>query len=353
MSKNTNLNHSKDAGYDEYYTQLSDIEREVSHYKEYFKGKTVLCNCDDPRVSNFFKYFSLNFEFLGLKRLIATCYKNQNADLFSQHKCEKAVYIIYDGDKNNNGLPDPSEMEVLPLNGDGDFASPECIELLRQADIVCTNPPFSLFLRFLQVLFRYEKKFLILGNMTQLNSLDVFSLVRSNRIWSGYLPFTGSRWFEIPMDHTAKHEKIINGKKMVPVKAIWFTNLEVSKHHEKFIYYKNYRPEDYYHYENYDAIDVSNISDIPDNYYGIMGVPVTFLEIYNPDEFEIVGSNCSTELLRDLGVRRLGEEWVRRYRESGGTGHNTANMIRLVYNDEEGLPHVAFSRILIRRRNEN
>lgn len=350
MSKNTNLNNSKDAGYDEYYTQLSDIEREVSHYQEFFKGKTVLCNCDDPRVSNFFKYFSLNFEYLGLKRLIATCYKNQNADLFSQHECERAVYIIYEGDKNNNGLPDPSEIEVKELKGDGDFASEECIELLKQADIVCTNPPFSLFLKFLQVLFKYDKKFLILGNMTQLNSLDVFSLVRDNKIWSGYEQFSGSRWFEIPMDHKGKNEKIVNGKKMVPIKAIWFTNLEVSKHHEPFIFYKQYREGDYPHYENYDAIDVGTLSDIPDNYYGIMGVPVTFLEVYNPDEFEIVGSNCGTELLRDLGVGRLGEDWIRRYREAGGTGHNTANMIRLVYNDSEGLPHVAFSRILIRRK---
>lgn len=347
------MNASKDADYDEYYTQLEDIEHEVLHYKEDFKGKTVLCNCDDPRVSNFFKYFSLNFEFLGLKRLIATCYKNQNADLFSQHDCEKAVYIIYDGDKNGNYLPDPSEMEVKELQGDGSYSSAECVELLKQADIVCTNPPFSLFLDYVDLLFKYNKKFLILGNMAQLNSSGIFSLVRQNKIWSGYQPFTGSRWFEIPMDHTAKHEKIINGKKMVPIKAIWFTNLDVSKHHEPYIFCRSYKEGDYPKYENYDAIDVGNLAEIPDNYYGIMGVPVTFLENYNPDEFEIIGSNCSTELLKELGVDKLGQDWVNRYRACGGTGHNTANMVRLVYNEPNGTPKVAFSRILIRRIRKN
>ena len=165
MAKNASLSLAKKAKKDEFYTQLSDIEKELSHYKEHFRGKTVLCNCDDPRVSNFFRYFALNFEHLGLKRLITTCYKNQNIDFFTTSECEKAVYLIYDGDKENNGIIDPSKIDVKTLKGDGDFRSAECVELLKQADIVVTNPPFSLFREYVALLMKYEKKFLIIGKM--------------------------------------------------------------------------------------------------------------------------------------------------------------------------------------------
>ena len=161
MANNLKLNNAKEAKNDE----LADIENELKHYREHFRGKTVLCNCDDPRVSNFFKYFALNFEILGLKRLIATCYKNNEPDLFSTHECEQAVYLIYEGDKNGNKIPDPEEMDVLPLKGDGDFRSQECVDLLKEADIVCTNPPFSLFREYIALLYQYDKKFIIIGNM--------------------------------------------------------------------------------------------------------------------------------------------------------------------------------------------
>ena len=336
MAGNSSLGAAKVAKVDEFYTQLSDIESELRHYRGHFRGKTVLCNCDDPRVSNFFKYFALNFELLGLKRLIATCYKNNEPDLFSQHECEQAVYIIYEGDKNGNKVPDPSEMEVMALQGDGDFRSAECIDLLKQADIVCTNPPFSLFREYIGQLYQYNKKFIIIGNMNAISYKEVFPLIKGNQLWLGY--------------NNVKQFMRPDGTFQQFGNVCWFTNLEISKRHEELILYKRYKKDEYLHYENYDAIEVPKLSDIPMDYDGIMGVSLSFLEVYNPEQFEIIGSNCSTELVKELGVKRLGEDWIRRYRAAGGTGHNTANMVRLVYNDWDGKPKVAYFRLLIRKR---
>ena len=183
---NIKLNAAKEAKKDEFYTQLEDINNELRHYREHFRGKTVLCNCDDPRVSNFFTYFAYNFEFLGLKRLITTCYKNQDMDLFSQNESEHAIYLIYDGDKNGNNVPDPEEIGIHPLKGDGDFRSPECIELLKQADIVVTNPPFSLFREYVAQLIEYDKKFLIIGHQNAIHYKEIFPLIKQNLIWLGY-----------------------------------------------------------------------------------------------------------------------------------------------------------------------
>lgn len=185
MAKRT-IDKAKEAKKDEFYTQLEDINNELRHYREHFRGKTVLCNCDDPRVSNFFTYFAYNFEFLGLKRLITTCYKNQNVDLFSQNESEQAVYMIYEGDKNGNRIPDPEDIGVLPLKGDGDFRSAECIELLKQADIVVTNPPFSLFREYVAQLIEYDKKFLIIGHQNALSYKEIFPLIQDNKMWLGY-----------------------------------------------------------------------------------------------------------------------------------------------------------------------
>ncbi|MBM2817366.1 MAG: modification methylase [Ignavibacteria bacterium] len=187
---NKNLHGAKNAKKDEFYTQLADIEKELRHYKEHFEGKTVFCNCDDPRVSNFFHYFSFNFENLGLKKLITTCYKNQNADLFSEHKSEKAIYLEYNGDKNDNKVPDPEEIGIQHLEGDGDFRSKECIELLKQSDIVVTNPPFSLFREYVAQLIEYDKKFIIIGHQNAITYKEIFSLIKENKIWLGY-GFTG------------------------------------------------------------------------------------------------------------------------------------------------------------------
>lgn len=345
---NRTLHRAKAGRNDEFYTQLSDIENELRHYRSHFSGKTVLCNCDDPRVSNFFKYFALNFEILGLKRLIATCYKNNEPDLFSQNNAEQAVYIIYEGDKNGNKVPDPSEMEVLPLRGDGDFRSQECIELLKQADIVCTNPPFSLFREYVAQLMEYEKKFLIIGNQNSIYCKEVFPLIKDNKMWLGY-GFKGgaTHFYSNYSDHAVAGEHI---EGMIRVSGVvWFTNLEHKKRHEELILYKTYNPVDYPKYDNYDAINVDKTSDIPCDYYGIMGVPVTFMDKYNPDQFEILGTCRVPEYIDELGIQRIGEEWIEKYRAAGGKGHYTANMKDLVMT-VNGEAKTVYSRIIIRRK---
>ena len=302
---NKNLNAAKEAKKDEFYTQLEDINNELRHYREHFRGKTVLCNCDDPRVSNFFTYFAYNFEFLGLKRLITTCYKNQDMDLFSQNKSEQAIYLIYDGDKNGNNIPDPEEIGIHPLKGDGDFRSRECIELLKQADIVVTNPPFSLFREYVAQLMEYDKKFLIIGHQNAAMYKEIFPLIMQNRIWLGYGFKGGAAHFISNYKDTATAGDHRDG--MIRVSGVhWFTNLEIKKRQDNIILYKHYTPEEYPHYVNYDAIEVSKTSDIPCDYDGVMGVPITFLDKYNPDQFEILGIGLE---LADMDIirKRLGK----------------------------------------------
>lgn len=295
IAKNSNLHKAKKAKADEFYTQLSDIENECKHYWEHFKGKTILCNCDDPRVSNFFRYFSLNFEKLGLKKLICTCYKNQDIDLFSERKSLKAVYIEYEGDKNGNRQVDDEELEVKELRGDGDFRSLECVNLLKQADIVVTNPPFSLFREYVAQLMAYNKKFLIIGNQNAITYKEIFKLIKENKIWLGNN--SGAWKFEVPFEKSLEENSKVtidsNGKCWQSFGNIcWFTNLSHNKRNEKLILYKNYIPEDYPKYDNYDAIEVGKVVNIPQDYDGVMGVPITFLDKYNPEQFEIVGIAC-------------------------------------------------------------
>lgn len=291
MAKNENLHKAKKAKADEFYTQLSDIENECKHYKEHFKGKTILCNCDDPRVSNFFFYFSQNFEYLGLKKLIATCYKSRDINLFSEGKAEKAVYIVYEGDKNGNHKVEDSELDIKELQYDGDFRSDECKELLKEADIVVTNPPFSLFREYVAQLIEYDKKFLIIGHQNAIKYKEIFRLLKENKIWLGY-GFKGGAGHFI-----SKYQDIATAgdhrEGMIRVSGVtWFTNLEHNKRHEKLILYKEYNPEEnpeeYPKYDNYDAIEVSKTKDIPMNYDGVMGVPITFMDKYNPEQFEII-----------------------------------------------------------------
>lgn len=288
---NKNLNAAKEAKKDEFYTQLEDINNELRHYREHFRGKTVLCNCDDPRVSNFFTYFAYNFEFLGLKRLITTCYKNQDADLFSQHQSEKAVYLIYEGDKNGNNIPDPEEIGIHPLKGDGDFRSHECIDLLKLADIVVTNPPFSLFREYVAQLMEYDKKFLIIGSQNNVTYKEIFPLLMHNKIWLGYK--SGDMTFKVPSNSEPRETRYWQdetGQKWRSLGNVcWFTNLDIKKRHEDLILYKQYLPEAYPHLDNFDAINVGKVDEIPCDYYGPMGVPVTFLDKYNPEQFEILG----------------------------------------------------------------
>jgi hypothetical protein len=297
-NKNEHLIKASKSKKDEFYTQLSDIEKELRHYKSHFKDKVVYCNCDDPRVSNFFHYFSYNFERLGLKKLIATCYKNQNMDLFSQNDSEQAIYLEYDGDKSGNFEPDPEEIGIKELKGDGDFRSTECIELLKQADIVVTNPPFSLFREYVAQLIEHEKHFIIIGHQNAITYKEIFKFIKDDKLWLGYgfnrnmAHFINSHYEDYASDADHKEGMIrVSG-------VVWYTNLEIKKRHENMILYKTYKgnESDYPKYDNYDAINVDKTKDIPMDFDGIMGVPITFLSKYNPDQFELIGQMVTTKI---------------------------------------------------------
>lgn len=286
MTKNNSLQQAKKAKSDEFYTQLTDIEKELCHYREHFKNKVVFCNCDDPRVSNFFKYFAINFEFLGLKKLIATCYKNQNIDLFSPQNSDSAVYMIYAG-----GGIDIEHIQVNKLKGDGDFRSEECISLLKQSDVVVTNPPFSLFREYIAQLVKYDKKFLVVANQNAIAYKEIFPLLKNNKIWLGY--HFGDMAFKVPADSEPRATRFWiddTGQKWRSLgNACWFTNLDHTKRHEELPLYKKYSADEYPKYDNYDAIEVSKTKEIPSDYDGVMGVPITFLDKYCPEQFKIIG----------------------------------------------------------------
>jgi Adenine-specific methyltransferase EcoRI len=289
-AKNKNLAAAKEAREDEFYTQLADIERELKHYKQHFKNKVVYCNCDDPRVSNFFHYFSYNFERLQLKRLITTCYQSQASDRFSCSDSEQAILLEYDGDKNGNTVPDVNEIGIKPLEGDGDFRSEESIELLKQSDIVVTNPPFSLFRDYVAQLMEHDKKFVIIGSLNAVTYNDIFKLIKDNRLWLGNGFQAGNAYFAVP--EAVEYAKGVYDGTTGLVKfrnVAWYTNLDLSKRHEDLILFKTYDADEYPTYDNYDAIEVARVADIPCDYDGVMGVPLTFLSQYNPDQFEILG----------------------------------------------------------------
>ena len=305
-AKNKSLRKAKNTKEDEFYTQLSDIERELKYYKHHFKDKVVYCNCDDPRVSNFFHYFSYNFEKLGLKKLIATCYKSQEADLFSQNNNEQAICLEYLGDKNGDRVPNPEEIGIYELQDDGDFRSKESISLLTQADIVVTNPPFSLFREYVSQLIEYDKKFLIIGGQNALTYKEIFTLMKDNKMWLGYN--FGNMEFKVPDYYEPKETRFWideNNQKWRSLGNIcWFTNLDHSKRHEDIILYKNFKEEEYPKYDFYDAVNVNKVAEIPFDYKGIMGVPITFMDKYNPDQFEILGFMNTGE--ENEGIRYKG-----------------------------------------------
>lgn len=313
---NKDLRTAKNNKKDEFYTQLSDIEKELKHYKEHFKGKVVYCNCDDPRISNFFHYFSYNFEKLGLKKLITTCYKNQEMDLFSQNDSEQAIYLEYEGDKNGNKVPDLEEIGIKYLQGDGDFRAQECIDLLKQADIVVTNPPFSLFREYVAQLI--DKEFIIIGNLNALTYKEIFQLFKESKIWFGHSIHSGDREFGVPDDYPLKaagYRVDDEGRKFIRVKGVrWFTNLDYKERHEDLVLYKKYygNEEEYPKYDNYDAININKTKDIPIDYEGAMGVPITFIDKYNPDQFEILGMSASAGYDKEIvGIPFLGEKDAR------------------------------------------
>ena len=291
---NRTLHIAKSSKKDEFYTQLSDIESELQHYTEHFKNKVVFCNCDDPRISNFFTYFSYNFESLGLKKLVTTCYKNQEKDLFGQEESENAVFLEYTGDKNGNKIPDAEEIGIRPLKGDGDFRSKESIDLLKQADIVVTNPPFSLFREYVDQLVKYEKKFLIIGNINAITYKEIFKLIKENKAWLGINMGRGISGFIVP-DHyelygTETNIDSLGNRIISPNNCLWLTNLDTFKRHEDIVLTKKYHGNEieYPKYDNYDAINVNKTQDIPMDYEGFMGVPITFLHKYNPEQFELI-----------------------------------------------------------------
>ena len=314
MAGNSGLSNATKAKKDEFYTQLTDIEKEMRYYRAHFKGKIVFCNCDDPFESNFFKYFVLNFNKLGLKKLIATCYAtspiaNQQLTLFdviggeqeNRDKPYKAVVTkVYD--KTGDGGVDmfdvaelfkSGENELTELVGDGDFRSKECLELLDEADIVVTNPPFSLFRDYVATLMEHKKKFIIIGNVNAITYKEIFPLIKNNEIWIGASIHSGDRAFYVPDDYPLNASGCgidADGRKFIRVKGVrWWTNLDYRQRHEELILVKKYKPEDYQKYDNYDAIDISFTKDIPCDFVGYMGVPITFMDKNSPEQFEIVG----------------------------------------------------------------
>lgn len=338
-SSNSNLRKANKAKNDEFYTQLSDIEKELKNYKSQFRGKVVYCNCDDPFESNFFKYFASNFKKLGLKRLIATSYKPSliaGTELVLQPSLlpgyeDKVVskpvkpkakgrpkvtankFIINEvGDIDGDGAFDLRDValqlkanknnEWLPLKGEGDFRSEESIELLKQADIVVTNPPFSLFREYIAQLVEYDKKFLIIGTNNAIHYKEIFPLIQNNKLWLGYN--NGPKKYLVPDNFEGKSTFVVDGKKYMPMgNTSWFTNLDTTKRHEELTLYKKYSPKEYPKYDNYDAIEVSKLADIPLNYDGAMGVPDTFLDKYNPEQFELLGIPFG-DLGKALGVTK-------------------------------------------------
>ena len=311
---NKRLDNAKRNKADEFYTQLVDIELEMKHYRDQFKGKTVFCNCDDPYESNFFKYFAMNFNFLGLKKLIATCYAgspiaNRQLSLFDNEPIDDKttgsahkIVITEVNDENKDGAVDLADVEWLcrnkkntltRLKGDGDFRSEECLELLREADIVVTNPPFSLFREYVAKLIEYEKKFVIIGNVNAISYKDIFQLIKNNQIWLGASIHSGDREFRVPdiypLDASGCRVDE-DGTKYIRVKGVrWFTNMDYQQRHDELVLFERYNSEKYPNYENYNAINVDVTAEIPYDYDGIMGVPLTFLDKYSPDQFEIIG----------------------------------------------------------------
>lgn len=286
------LQKAKKSKSDEFYTQLVDIESELQHYKDHFKNKVVYCNCDDPQISNFFKYFVSNFKELGLKKLIASCYKEQVMDLFSTADTENGFYYEYAGADDQKKIP--SSKDIIYFKGDGDFRSAESIELLKQSDIVVTNPPFSLFRDYVAQLVKYDKQFLIIGNVNAITYKEIFKLIKENKAWLGINLGRGVSGFIVPEHYelygTEARIDDAGNRIVSPNNCLWLTNLDNSKRHEDIELTKKYigNEGEYPKYDNYDGINVNKTQDIPSDYDGYIGVPITFLHKFNPEQFEII-----------------------------------------------------------------
>ena len=287
MANNRGLREADKLKKDEFYTQLIDIEKELKHYKSHFKDKMVYCNCDNPYESNFFRYFVINFNSFGLRKLVATCYSNAHGKAYKM-----VIKKVLDDKTKIDDLLQYKENELSVLKENGDFRSAECIELLKEADIVVTNPPFSLFREFVAQLVEYDKKFIIVGNVNAITYKDFFPLIKDNKVWMGISIHSGDREFRVPDDYPLESVgyRIDNGKKYIRVKGVrWWTNLDYKTRHVPLELFKKYNSKDYSKYDNYDAINVNKTKEIPIDYDGVMGVPITFLDKYCPEQFKLLG----------------------------------------------------------------
>jgi len=341
-SWNKNLKTAKKSKNDEFYTQLPDIEKELWHYKEQLKWKIIFCNCDDPEESNFFRYFSLNFEYLWLKKLISTHFEEKK----KSYKLEITRWL----DLNNDWKIDFKDTVKTALKQNWDFRSPECIEILKECDIVISNPPFSLFREYIEQLFEYNKNFLLIWNMNAITYKEIFKLIKDNKIWSWY-------WFNLSMVFKSLYENNLEANKkfceqkwyfwknFIKTPAInWFTNLDTQKRHEDMILYKIYNSTEYPKYDNYDAINVDKVKDIPLDYKWYMWVPITFLNKHNPEQFEIIG------LSRYIKTQWMSKEFVDKYYQSWQTGSISEWHPDLCYYDKNNKPIVPYMRILIKNK---
>lgn len=367
-SSNRDLLKANFAKKDEFYTQLVDIEKELKYYKKQFRGKVVYCNCDDPFESNFFKYFASNFNALGLKKLITTSYTKSpivggQLPLFEVEGLKPAgkepfkIEIKEVPDTNRDGAINLDDVEYLlkhdkntatPLRGNGDFRSEECIKLLNEADIVVTNPPFSLFREYVTQLVEHKKKFLIMGNQNAITYKEIFRSIKKNQMWLGQSLNGKNILFQIP-DHYESYYKIIDGKKYAfPKGVVWFTNLNVPKRSDELVLYKKYTKEEYPKYDNYNAINIDRTEQIPMDYAGMMGVPITFLHKYNPEQFEIIGQGQGN-LYRELTPFGLSKKFVGDYYKSGQTGFIKEDHPVLGYY-KNGVPVIPYMRIIIKKK---
>ena len=289
--RNKSLGNAKKNKENEFYTQLTDIEKEMRHYKKYFKNKVILCNCDDPRESAFFKHFAMKFNDYKLKKLIATCYKSKNPDRFSKNDSRCSVWQTYEGELKPDGSPNLDKRLIRKMKSDGDFRKEECIEILKEADIVVTNPPFSLFREYIEQLVKYKKKYIVIGNINAINYKEIFPLIKNYKMWQGNN--AGDMKFKVPSHYPPRNTRYWqdeDGQKWRSFGTMcWYTNLDIKKRHEDLILFKKYSKKEYQKYDNYDAINVNKTQEIPIDYKGVMGVPISFMNKFNPDQFEIIG----------------------------------------------------------------
>ena len=368
-SLNKNLHNASKAKKDEFYTQLVDIEKELKHYKSQFRGKIVYCNCDDPFESNFFKYFAANFNAFGLKKLITTSFVKspivggqlplfEMKGLKPKGKEPFKIEINKVSDSNADGSVGLADVEWLlkhdanvatPLRGTGDFRSEECIGLLKEADIVVTNPPFSLFREYIAQLAEYKKKFLVIGNVNSITYRECFKLIKQNKMWLGASIHSGDREFRVPDDYpldAASSRVDSDGYKYIRVKGVrWFTNMDYEERHENLVLYKKYIPEEYPKYENYDAINVNKTSEIPENYAGAIGVPITFLDKYNPEQFQIIGLGISNSGI-EIGVKPYKEKHKKFRKEVQKRGAVDGDLYMMT----DGIVDVPYARVLIKNK---